>query len=410
MDICSLGNYYYYREPIGYGSFSIIYKGFTYDTQTPIAVKKITKVIDKKYFLNEIETMKKLNHPNILKIYDVVNTKDNTYLILEYCNGGDLQSYIKKKYTKYDLLYLKEILIAIEELYKNNILHRDIKPQNILIHNHSIKISDFGFSKNLIGENELMQTYCGSPLYMAPELIYGSNYNFKSDIWSLGVILYELVTKKHPYPVTNREELLELNQKGYNINYGLIHNNYLRDLIQMLLEESPNKRIDWKDIFKYTRENMDNFSKSNPIPIKQDFSPGRSPYNRISPLLKSTINFNNKLDSDDEIFKMDLDGNSNEPSPMLKPMPIPMSLSINIKHMDGQILTQDDCRVISRSAPNELSKSINNNYLSDIAKQEKKDSDQFPIIGTSPYNKPKGIGDMLDQSVKNIKNLFGFKL
>ena len=408
MDICSLGDYYYYREPIGHGSFSIIYKGFIYKTQTPIAVKKITKVIDKKYFLNEIETMKRLDHPNILKLYDVVYTREDTYLILEYCNGGDLQTYIKKKYTKYDSLFLKEILGALEYIYKNNILHRDIKPQNILIHNHTVKISDFGFAKSF-ELDELMQTYCGSPLYMAPELIYGQDYNFKSDIWSLGVIVYELFTKKHPYPVSTKEELIGLNKTGYNIDYSLVVNNYLRKFIEMLLDVSPNNRIGWDAVFSYSREYLEQFSISNPIPIKTDkcFIKKHTP-NRISPLLKSTII--NLGHDDEDIFKMDLDDptTSYDNSPVFKPLP--MSYSINIKHMDGQILTQDDCRVISRSAPNELSKSINNNYLSDIAKKDSIDNDHFPIIGTSPSTKPKGIGDMLDKSVKNIKHLFGFKL
>lgn len=407
MDICSLGDYYYYREPIGHGSFSIIYKGFIYKTQTPIAVKKITKAIDKKYFLNEIETMKRLDHPNILKLYDVVYTREDTYLILEYCNGGDLQTYIKKRYTKYDSLFLKEILGALEYIYKNNILHRDIKPQNILIHNHTIKISDFGFAKSF-ELDELMQTYCGSPLYMAPELLYGKDYNFKSDIWSLGVIVYELFTKKHPYPVSTKEELVNLNKTGYNIDYSLIYNSYLRKFIEMLLDVSPNSRIDWPGVFNYAREYSDYFSISEPIPIRNDkLSIRKNTPNRISPLLKSTII---NLDREDDIFKMDLDSadNSLNNSPIVRPLP--MSYSINIKHMDGLILTQDDCKVISRSAPNELSKSINNNYLKDIAKRDSQDNDHFPIIGTSPSTKPKGISDMLDKSVKNIKNLFGFKL
>ena len=85
MDVCKLnGEYYYYKEPIGYGSFSIIYKGYHVKNRTPYAIKQITKIVDMKYFNNEVDLMKQLDHPNILKLYDVIRANGKIYLILEY--------------------------------------------------------------------------------------------------------------------------------------------------------------------------------------------------------------------------------------------------------------------------------------------------------------------------------------
>ena len=164
-------NYYYYTEAIGFGSFSTIFKGADYNNNEVIAIKKINKIIDKRHFDNEIRLMKSLNHNNILKLHDVIHkSKKEIYFVLEYCSGGDLSYYIESGITSSDTKYFYEILEALEYLFHNDILHRDIKPQNILISNNSIKISDFGFAKSF-EKNELITTFCGSPLYMAPEII-----------------------------------------------------------------------------------------------------------------------------------------------------------------------------------------------------------------------------------------------
>ena len=110
--------------------------------------------------------MKKIDHPNILKFYKAIKKEGKVYLVLEYCNGGDLSKYISTGNNENDLKYLKQILNGLDFLFKNNVLHRDIKPQNILIHNNNIKISDFGFAKSF-EKNELITTFCGSPLYGA---------------------------------------------------------------------------------------------------------------------------------------------------------------------------------------------------------------------------------------------------
>lgn len=262
MNVYNIGDYCYYKEPIGHGSFSIIYKGYCYNTKKTVAVKKIIKLVETKYFDREVSLMRKLDHPNILKLYDVIKKKDGVYLILEFCNGGDLAKYIHKKNYKWDIQYFKEISYGLKYLHQNNVLHRDIKPQNILIHNHNIKISDFGFAKSF-EKHELITTFCGSPLYMAPEIIKDHEYDTKSDIWSLGVIFYELITKRHPYYIKTRKELNQMVYKGYNINFHIIKNTKCRELIKNMLEPNPQKRYDWNTIFNEIEGIIDNINELN---------------------------------------------------------------------------------------------------------------------------------------------------
>ena len=259
MGYKSISDYYYNTNPIGKGSFSIIYKGYYIIDKKPIAIKKI-KYMGSININSEIDIMKKINHPNILKLYDVVEYKNNIYLVLEYCNQGDLQKYIESKETCYNDDYIKQILNGLHYLYKKNIIHRDIKPNNILIHNNIIKICDFGFSKE-IENNDILNTFCGSPLYMAPEIFKLHEYSIKSDIWSLGVIIYEIIYKKHPYPSNNKITLLQ------NIENNIIIPNECKYkyLLERMLDKNEYTRISWEELFDLFYKNME---KEEPVENK----------------------------------------------------------------------------------------------------------------------------------------------
>jgi serine/threonine-protein kinase ULK/ATG1 len=144
------------------------------------------------------------NNDNIIKLYDVLysDKKDYLYMILEYCDCGDLYNFIKNnKLTEEQIkYYMNQLKNGLQYLRDNNIIHRDIKPKNILLTNNNkiLKICDFGFAKSIIDDVSLMETLCGSPLYMAPEIINNKKYNIKSDLWSVGIILYEIIYNKHP--------------------------------------------------------------------------------------------------------------------------------------------------------------------------------------------------------------------
>jgi len=368
MSVCYLdSNYCYYKEPIGFGSFSIVYKGFSHKDNMPVAIKQITKIIDKKYFNNEIELMKKINHPNILKFYKVIKKGGKIFIILEYCEGGDLSKYILTGNTENDLKYLKQILLGLDFLYKNNVLHRDIKPQNILIHNNQIKISDFGFAKSF-EKNELITTFCGSPLYMAPEIIKDKIYSPKSDIWSLGVVLYELITKKHPYYCENRKELWDMAKcNNFKIDYNIIYNEKIKKIIKGLLNFDPNKRLNWDNLFA---DNIKKVNITKPINIKPKYT--KKPRS-VSLLIPTNSAFNSNIKS------------------------------INFKNMDPTYIKYDDCKIFSRSAPNALKESYLENYMNNKKSPEKK---SIPIIGNSPELKSTGFYGVMNKSVNTIKGFF----
>ena len=193
MDIYSfkLNDYIVYKKHIGKGSFSTIYKCFHKLTKIEYAIKEITieKNKNKKHIKRELDLMKNLNHPNIIKLHDVIieSTLNNIYFIMEYHKKGDLSIFLngralKEKFCK---KYLRQLSNGLEYLLQNNILHRDLKPQNILLtDNYNIQITDFGLARKF-NKNLMFNTLCGSPMYMAPEIINKRDYNYKSDLWSV---------------------------------------------------------------------------------------------------------------------------------------------------------------------------------------------------------------------------------
>lgn len=139
-----------------------------------------------------------------MQLYDVARTNNNLYIFLEYCQDGDLKEYIKAKNKKLAesecVLFFKHICEGFKDLNKKNIIHRDIKPANLLLHEKSIKISDFGFARSL--DNTQVPgkyTRLGSPLYMAPQILEGKYFNGKCDVWSVGIVFYEMLYEATPW-------------------------------------------------------------------------------------------------------------------------------------------------------------------------------------------------------------------
>mgnify|MGYP001301666269 FL=1 len=363
---------FYYNEPIGFGSFSIIYRGKRFNSSRNLAVKRITKIIDKKYFNREIKLMKSFSHPNILKLYDFVKKDKGLFLILEYCESGDLSQYIKNKIYTYDDKYFYEIFNGLEYLFNNNILHRDIKPQNILITDNTIKISDFGFAKTF-EKNELISTVCGSPLYMAPEIIKNKQYNHKSDIWSLGVIIFELFTKKHPYYTTSKKKLITNIKNGIKINYTFINDDKLINLLKKILNENPEKRISWDNLFNEFHNYKD---KKRKMSFEQDL------------LFDMDLDFDyNKNITNSVVFKKNKQND--------------LSTSLNLNEFN-EIKNYEDCKIISRSAPNKLGRSYLKNYI--INKKSQNKNNDMPILAKTPPINNSGIFGSLSKSIKSYLN------
>jgi len=191
-------------KTLGHGSFGKVKLATHIRTKEKVAIKfmrhhKFTTAQQLENSRREIDIMKLLNHPNIVKLIDVVDKNDEgtTFLIVEYVVGGELFDYIvangvvKEKEARQ---FFRQIVSAVEYCHANLIVHRDLKPENLLLDaDGNIKISDFGLS-NMIEPGKLLDSFCGSPLYAAPEILLAERYvGPPVDVWSMGVILYALL-------------------------------------------------------------------------------------------------------------------------------------------------------------------------------------------------------------------------
>ncbi|CAD8056305.1 unnamed protein product [Paramecium sonneborni] len=238
---------------LGRGAYGTVYKGISNDG-IPVAIKVIDRRMinqtNTQQLLNEIRSMKQLNHKNIVKFLDFYETQNNFYIISEFCNGGDLREIIKRgKLDSNSVInILRQILYGYYSLYQNSIIHRDLKPANILLHQGIPKLADFGFAKKIDFENDLMTSIAGTPLYMAPQVILRQPYTSKCDIWSLGMILYELLFQKPPIIADNIIQLQEKICKP--IVVPQLDNSYLQQLIQGCLQINEENRINWDEIYQ----------------------------------------------------------------------------------------------------------------------------------------------------------------
>jgi serine/threonine protein kinase len=208
-------------EKIGVGSFSSVYTATNSNTSVSVApvkeyaikVIKMNKISDhiKSKIKMEVEILSKLDHPNIIKLHESFYNDGLLYIVLDKCKT-DLSTEIKTNGSKIDIStkmgWIDGLLNGLKYLHQNNIIHRDIKPQNTLLDNlGNIKIIDFGFARYFGAEN-LMNTICGSPLYMSPEIFISNTYDYKSDYWSMGVVLYHIIVGSMPYNAKNINDLI----------------------------------------------------------------------------------------------------------------------------------------------------------------------------------------------------------
>ncbi|CAD8069354.1 unnamed protein product [Paramecium sonneborni] len=251
---------YVLERSIGKGQFGEVFKGYNKQTNVDIAVKCVKRELLKGKFTelleNEIKVLRTCNNDNIIKLYDIKKTANNIYLIMEYCNEGDLSQYIKQKKFLLEeeaVDYLLQILNGFKTLVKNKIMHRDFKLANILKHDGNIKIADFGFSKLLNDNQGFATTMLGSPLNMAPEVLNSQEYDNKADIWSIGTCFYELLFGKSPFTAINMVELLKnIQTKQFVINRKVNNISPIaEDLLKKMLVVNPKNRISWEDLFNH---------------------------------------------------------------------------------------------------------------------------------------------------------------
>ena len=251
---------YIIKETIGTGTFSKVKLGINKYTKEKVAIKlleksKITEKEDLNRINREISIVKKLSHPNIIKINEIFENEKYYYIIMDYCSKGELFDYIVKK-TKLtedeSSFFFYQIINAIEYIHKKNIVHRDLKPENLLLtENNKIKIIDFNLS-NYFYKNNLLSTPCGSPCYAAPEMVSGKKYNgFKTDIWAIGIILYAMSCGYLPFEDSDNEilfqKILECDLEFPNfLSFECI------DIIKKILNVNPYDRFYINDIKEHS--------------------------------------------------------------------------------------------------------------------------------------------------------------
>ena len=252
---------------LGNGSFGSVYEAQNTIFQNSVAMKIIDRSdddSDEKEILNEINILKKLSHPNIVKIFEFYITRGHYYLVTEFCKDGEFFNYIKQKFTENQLAVLfYQVFSGLWYLHDNKILHRDIKLENIMISGKEkdkatdeelfwIKIIDFGTAK-IFDKNKKEKDVVGSSYYIAPEVLK-KNYNEKCDTWSVGVILYMTLVGKAPFDGKDDEEIIyKIGHDNYNNKEPklLAHSDEVRDLLSKLLDKDIKKRLSAKEALQH---------------------------------------------------------------------------------------------------------------------------------------------------------------
>eukprot|EP00906_Rhabdomonas_costata_P025470 RCo036410 len=259
-------------ENLGQGSFATVKKAVDRTTGQAYAVK----IVEKKKILGEglelqlkreVTIMLNLKHENIVRMYEVLQSENNVYLVIELVTGrgGDLFDVIKANKRldeRTARLYFQQLIVAIAVCHANGIAHRDLKPENCLISDGGVlKIADFGLA-NLQNKNEFLKTVCGTPNYVAPEVLKQTEYDgFKSDLWSCGVMLYVMLAGRLPF---YQKQLPELVAKIKAADYKMPDTIQpdAADLITHLLTVDPDKRYTVKDVCAHPWFNQDGWTNS----------------------------------------------------------------------------------------------------------------------------------------------------
>ena len=292
-------DFYKYGRLIGQGAFGKVNLGLNVLTGRVVAIKSFNKKnLDSpnnenmKKIIYETNLMRKLNHPNITKILEMFEDEKYILIIMEYINGGNLFSFVKKRRKlneKISKFLFKQIILGIKHIHSQNIVHRDVKLENILIDlNNTIKICDFGIGRILSSPDELLHDQCGTPMYMAPEILSCSKEKgykgFPVDIWSAGIALYIMLSGTLPFSIKDDiDSFVDENdfkkKKNLALRQAIIYNepkkiekisDKARDLLHGLLNKDPNKRLTCDEILNHPWLNSDDINNQHHLFTKAE--------------------------------------------------------------------------------------------------------------------------------------------
>ena len=248
---------YEIKETIGKGTFSIVKLGINKITNEKVAIKilkkkKMQKNKDKLRLEREINILKRLHHINLIKIHKISEESDNYFIVMEYCENGELFNYIvaHERLSEDETAYFfYQLINGLDYIHHKNIVHRDLKPENLLLSQGNIlKIVDFGLSNYYYPEEQLLSTPCGSPCYASPEMVCGNKYNgFKIDVWSCGIIIFAMICGYLPFEDPNNEILFKKIMKC-KVDYPEYLSEEVLDILNKIIVIDPNKRINIEQI------------------------------------------------------------------------------------------------------------------------------------------------------------------
>lgn len=254
-------NGYIIEKRIGSGSYGSVYLVRNKKTKAVYAMKKICvaniKTKEREYLISEILIQKANKCEYIIKLIDVFFENNNIYIVSEYAENGDLDKFIinfkknRKHISNRTIAKLTlQMASALKYLHRNNIIHRDIKTSNVFLDkDYNIKLGDLGIAK-IMGNRHLANTYIGTPYYMAPELYKGDQYDTKCDVWSLGCILYELITLNKPFEGRNIMDLAnKIKYSNADYRYIYKHKSEYSYMLDKMLQKNPSKRCDISFIY-----------------------------------------------------------------------------------------------------------------------------------------------------------------
>lgn len=251
--------HYLLKETIGHGAFSVVKHAIDINTNEEFCCKIISKkrIIGKDMeirFEKEVRILQQLSHQGVVTLYDIIKDSINYYLFMELCPNGTLFDFIvsKSKIPEDEAKYIfKQIVIALKYIHSQNVVHRDIKPENILINEKlNVKFIDFGFSTHYDPDN-LLKTNCHTPNYASPQCLSGlPNDGQKSDIWSLGILLYVMLNGKVPWTSKNQKQFIE-EIRNANVFLPFSMSEDARDLLSKIIVKDADKRISIDQILEH---------------------------------------------------------------------------------------------------------------------------------------------------------------
>ncbi|CAK61716.1 unnamed protein product (macronuclear) [Paramecium tetraurelia] len=251
----------YTKDLLGEGSFGSVYRGTQGNKFVAIKILNL-KFYDnpayKQALKNEITLMMELQSPNVVRILDALcDQHDNElFLIIEYCEGGDLRHLLSHQPNQRfqesaAIAIISQTIQGLSELLHKNYMHRDIKPDNILLKQNTYKVADFGLAAK-IPPKQVLRAQAGTPLYMSPQLLEGKEYSNKCDIWSLGLVLYELLFGRTPWLCRSFDTyLMEIQTKPLQFPYEIEISANVKDFIKRCLKIEEQNRMSWTELLKH---------------------------------------------------------------------------------------------------------------------------------------------------------------